>query len=65
MNERDKFWHRRYEEADDSTREMVDQAFNVARKSLEANGLIPANDDRAECLVAAIMRYVHESRRHP
>jgi hypothetical protein len=53
--------HLRYEIADNLIRQAVDDAYSAARKSLEANGMDCASDDRAEALVAAILIYLEDS----
>jgi len=53
--------HDRYASADDATKEAIDAAYSAARNELESRGIVCANDDRAESLVAALMRYADAS----
>lgn len=62
MTTTDRLWHDEYELADADTQQAVDHAYRAAVDSLRDNGIATSNDDRAEALVAAIMRYVNESR---
>jgi hypothetical protein len=42
--------------------EAVDEAFETVAAVLETHGVVPAMDDRAAALKAALVRYVFESR---
>lgn len=54
-------WYLRYARASNDVQKTVDRAYDHVRKVLTNNGIAPANDDRAEILVSAIMRYLIES----
>lgn len=56
-----KFWHSEYQRADKLVRNTVDRAFTAARGAIASTGMDTANDDRAEELIAAIMKYLTES----
>jgi hypothetical protein len=56
-------YHELYEMADAATQQTIDAAYQAARKEL-AHVCKPSNDDPAEELIAALMRYVLESRRY-
>lgn len=58
LNREAREYHDQYESANAHTRLAVDDAFTAARNSLTAYGIPPLGDDRAEILVAAIMKYV-------
>lgn len=60
MTAEDSKWHAKYEALDDATRQTIDDAYTAARKQL-AFICKPANDDRAEELVAALTKYALES----
>ncbi len=55
------FWHQAYEDAHHEVRETVDSAYKEVRRIFKRDGGQVANDDRAEELVAALMRYWVES----
>lgn len=57
-----RYWHEYYAEMPACDRQLIDSAYAAAIKDLKYSGLTCANDDRAEALVAAITRYVVESR---
>jgi hypothetical protein len=44
-------------------RAVVEDTISDFRASMRDCGLTPANDDRAACLEAALVRYILESRR--
>jgi len=53
------YWHKVYEEQlKMKERTAVDRAFTAANKELRAGGFTTCGDDRAEELVAAIVKYV-------
>ena len=51
--------HDRYEAS--PHKEAIDRAYRVLRRTLIANGIPCANDDRAEVLITAIQTYVEDS----
>lgn len=51
-------YHDLYTEADLETQGAVDEAWTAAREALDNNGVPPLQDDHAEMLAAAIMKYV-------
>lgn len=54
--------HHHYAEMSEHERQLVDDAFELVRTHiLENSHFRAANDDRAERLVEAIARYIHES----
>jgi hypothetical protein len=53
--------HERYQAADPVVRKVVDLAVNAARDQIIDSGMVAANDDRAEALVAAILIYIEDS----
>lgn len=69
MTQQDTEWHKlyaRYRENPSSPRETeiadaVDEAWSAVRLTLNSADIRTSNSDPAECLVAAIMRYVVES----
>lgn len=62
MNAHDTAWHTRYENLDEKTKDAVNDAWRAARDELRHHNIVVANDDRAEQFVAAITRYVIESK---
>lgn len=64
INTQDKYWHERYEAMSKSQREDIDCAFGAAIESLKDSGYEGQLkwDDRAEALIAAITRYIEESK---
>jgi hypothetical protein len=54
-------WHGVYEEMTPAEQEVIDGAYSEVRRVLSWDGRCPANDDRAEELVAAITKYYKES----
>lgn len=65
INAQDEKWHDCYENSlSNVERSAVDSAYRAAVVVLKAEGIPIANDDRAECLVAAITRFVVESRKN-
>jgi hypothetical protein len=67
ITKQDRLWHNAYEDMPKLERKAVDDAYNIVVKHLEKkSGLTRfrgANDHRAECLVAAIARYIVDSRK--
>ena len=60
----DKQWHVIYEDVlTDIERAAVDDAYKAATFELRHAGLTLSGDDRAESLVAALTRYIVESRK--
>lgn len=57
-----RYWRGRYEGMGAGDRALVDTMCRDAQAVMKAWGLVPAQDDRAEALVAALARYVVESR---
>jgi hypothetical protein len=58
MTAENKFFHMKYEELSELERKTIDEAFTAARKVLcELRNFWPANDDRAEVLIADITKY--------
>lgn len=55
--------HERYERFAPKVKLAIDRAFKQTQAVLRNEGLIVANDDRAEALVCAIVEYVEESAR--
>jgi hypothetical protein len=53
--------HERYQTAPKVFTDVVDNAYKAARKVIEDSGMDVANDDRAEALVSAIVRYIEDS----
>lgn len=56
-------WHTHYRSSDDDTIAHIDLAFQVLRDALRTQGFSPANDDRAEAMIAAITKYILTSRK--
>ena len=52
---------RRYEDAPEVFKSVVDRAYKAARAVIEESGMVCANDDRAEEFVGAIAYYIEES----
>lgn len=66
LTQADRHWHERYEAMSEEDQSIVGIAFDAAvheLRALLAPAHQPAMDDRAEALIAAITRYVVESRR--
>ena len=61
----DKHWHKVYESLDEETIETIHDAFDSVVFDLRIGGITGAMDDRAEILIAAIARYVVESKVNP
>lgn len=57
----DSYWHRVYEAMTDGERNDIDILFETVQSSMWPVSRPRASDDRAECLVAALTRYVVES----
>lgn len=62
MKTTDKYWHNIYAGMDDAAKRDIDEAARLATDSIKESMLIFSGDDRYEQLVAAITRYVVESR---
>lgn len=62
MMEEDRKYHEAYENADDRLKFAVDDAYDAARKAIEARGFSLSNSDPAEAFLAMIMRYIIVSR---
>lgn len=61
MTTTEKYWHQVYEDMPPAQQKVVDDAYNEVRRVLEWDGrFTPANDDRAEALVASITQYYVE-----
>lgn len=58
----ERHWHDQYEALPANTKEAIDEAWLTMSRELRAAGIACANDDRAEVLIAALTRYVVESR---
>jgi hypothetical protein len=56
-----RYWHSLYEDESFPFKNAVDKAYDAARSAIQSQGYSTANDDRAEELVAAIVRYIIES----
>jgi hypothetical protein len=63
LNGHDRAWHDRYVALPPPEKFFIDEAFRTLTKGMREEGIRPANDDRAEALIAAITRFVIESRR--
>lgn len=63
MTQQDVIWHQTYEGMSDAEREAIDEAWKEVRLTLNTHGFRTSNSDPAECLVAAIARYLMDSRR--
>jgi hypothetical protein len=62
LTRQESYWHGFYEESEESTRDAIDAEFYAARCHLNASGFVTANDDRAEAVISALVRYIVESK---
>lgn len=65
MNTHDRHWHNVYDTLPEAERDAIEWAFNDAVSTLRVNGFLCRIDDRAAQLVAAITRFVIESKETP
>jgi len=64
LTKEDKYWHEQYEALDEETIEAIHDAFDSVVFDLRIGaGITGAMDDRAEILIAAIARYVIDSKK--
>ena len=57
ITEEEQLWHEQYENAPDTTREAIDQAWRAVREVFDKHSLKSATDDRADALIVALYRY--------
>lgn len=62
MTQQDREWHKKFERLPSGIKQTIDEAFNTLVKEIKRyEGLVCANDDRAEQVIASLGRYVVES----